>query len=194
MPALEELRLHQGTVWRWNRAIYDPAEGGHLRIEMRALPSGPTVTDMLANAAFLLGLTLALARDAEVWTRQLLFARAHANFYDAARLGLEAELEWPGPDGAPERVNAAELVPRLLPEARRGLVEAGVEVAEADRLLGVFGDRVASGQTGAVWQRRTLAALEGRGCGREEALPELLERYLELQAGGDPVHTWPVEG
>ncbi len=23
-----ELRLHQGTIWRWNRAIYDPASGG----------------------------------------------------------------------------------------------------------------------------------------------------------------------
>jgi hypothetical protein len=86
----------------------------------------------------------------------------------------------------------AELVPRLLPEARRGLVEAGVDAGEADRLLGVLGDRVAAGQTGAVWQRRTLAALEGR-TGREQALSPLLERYLELQAGGDPVHTWPVE-
>jgi hypothetical protein len=60
-PALEELRLHQGTVWRWNRAIYDPACGGHLRIEMRALPAGPTVVDMLANAAFLVGLSRWLA-------------------------------------------------------------------------------------------------------------------------------------
>jgi hypothetical protein len=147
----------------------------------------------VANAAFLLGLTLALAPDAEEWTRQLLFARAHANFYDAARLGLEAELEWPGPDGTPERVGAAELVPRLLPEARRGLVEAGVDPGEADRLLAVVGDRVAAGQTGAVWQRRTLAALEGRA-GREQAVGELLERYLDLQATGDPVHTWPVQG
>jgi hypothetical protein len=40
-PRLDELRLHHGTVWRWNRAIYDPAAGGHLRIEMRALPAGP---------------------------------------------------------------------------------------------------------------------------------------------------------
>jgi hypothetical protein len=88
-------------------------------------------------------------------------------------------------------------VARLLPEARRGLVDAGVDAGEADRLLGVIGDRVASGQTGAVWQRRTLAALEGKGeggAGREQALAELLERYLELQAGGDPVHTWPVDG
>src|SRR6266487_36056 len=60
-PPLDELRLHQGTVWRWNRAIYDPASGGHLRIEMRALPAGPTVIDMLANAAFLTGLSLWLA-------------------------------------------------------------------------------------------------------------------------------------
>jgi hypothetical protein len=193
VPRLDELRLHQGTVWRWNRAIYDSGYGGHLRIEMRPLPAGPTVVDMLANAAFLLGLTLALAPGAGDWTRKLLFARAHANFYEAARLGLEAELEWPGPEDAPQRAGAAELVPRLLPEARRGLVEAGVDAGEADRLLGVVGDRVASGQTGAVWQRRTLAALEEKA-DRDDALGELLERYLELQAGGDPVHAWPVEG
>jgi hypothetical protein len=193
VPRLDELRLHQGTVWRWNRAIYDAGYGGHLRIEMRPLPAGPTVVDMLANAAFLLGLTLALAPGAEDWTDRLLFARAHANFYAAARLGLEAELTWLGPDGDPERVGAAELVPRLLPTARRGLVDAGVDAAEADRLLGVIADRVAAGQTGAVWQRRTLAALEAT-CGRDQAVRALLERYLELQAGGDPVHTWPVHG
>jgi gamma-glutamyl:cysteine ligase YbdK (ATP-grasp superfamily) len=160
---------------------------------MRPLPAGPTITDMLANAAFLLGLTLALAPDAGEWTRRLLFARAHANFYDAARLGLEAELAWPAGDGGTKRLGAAELVRRLLPEARRGLVEAGVDAGETDRLLGVLGDRVDAGQTGAVWQRRTLAALEEKA-DRDEALGELLERYLELQATGDPVSTWPVEG
>jgi hypothetical protein len=193
VPRLDELRLHQGTVWRWNRAIYDSGFGGHLRIELRPLPAGPTVVDMLANAAFLLGLILALAPDADEWTRGMLFARAHANFYAAARVGLEAELSWPRePGGPPEPVGAAELVRRLLPAARRGLVEAEVEEREADRLLEVIEGRVAAGQTGAVWQRRTLAALEGR-TGREQALPELLERYLELQAAGDPVHTWPVD-
>ena len=79
-PALEELRLHQGTVWRWNRAVYDPASGGHLRIEMRALPAGPTVIDMLANAAFLIGLSLWLARQDERWTYVLSFERAEHNF------------------------------------------------------------------------------------------------------------------
>jgi gamma-glutamyl:cysteine ligase YbdK (ATP-grasp superfamily) len=194
LPALDELRLHQGTVWRWNRAVYDAADGGHVRVEMRALPAGPTVTDMLANAAFLLGLSLAMAPEAPAWTRSLLFARAHANFYEAARHGLEAELEWPlGPGGRPERLAVAELVPRLLPQAREGLVDAGVDAEEADRLLAVIRERVASGQTGAAWQRRTLVALEPR-LGRERAAFGLLERYLELMAAGRPVHTWPGQG
>src|SRR4029453_16043464 len=76
-PGLGELRLHQGTVWRWNRAIYDPAGGGHLRVEMRALPAGPTVVDMLANAAFLVGLTLALAPDADAFIRRVAFQQVH---------------------------------------------------------------------------------------------------------------------
>src|SRR6266496_1929234 len=72
-PPLEELRVHQGTVWRWNRAVYDPACRGHLRIEMRALPAGPTVIDMLANAAFLVGLSLWLAEQDPSWTYALSF-------------------------------------------------------------------------------------------------------------------------
>src|SRR6266536_1046928 len=137
-PGLDALRLHQGTVWRWNRAIYDPAAGGHLRIEMRALPAGPTVTDMLANAAFLVGLSRWLAEQDDRWTRTLSFERA-----------------------------------------------------EADGLLAVIAGRVATGQTGAAWQRRTLAALEPR-LGRRQALAAMLERYLECAATGQPVHTWPA--
>jgi gamma-glutamyl:cysteine ligase YbdK (ATP-grasp superfamily) len=194
VPALEELRLHQSTVWRWNRAIYDAALGGHLRIEMRALPAGPTMTDMLANAAFLLGLTLAVAggdRDCDPdWTGTLLFARAHANFYEAARHGLDAELEWPGAEGI-RRAAAAELVTDLLPAARRGLDGAGVAAAESGPLLEVIAERAASRRTGSWWQRRTVAALEPE-VGRWRALELMLERYLELQATGRPVHTWPV--
>jgi hypothetical protein len=192
LPALDELRLHQGTVWRWNRAIYDPAAGGHLRIELRALPAGPTVVDMLANAAFALGLTLALAPEAGRWTRRLAFQQAHHNFYRAAQLGLGAELAWPlGPDGQAGALPAGELALRLLPTAAQGLEAAGVAAEEAGRLLEVVEARVAAGQTGAAWQRQALAALEPR-LGRERALTAMLERYLELQWAGDPVHTWPA--
>ena len=193
-PPLSELRLHQGTVWPWNRPIYDPALGGHLRIEMRALPAGPTVTDMLANAAFLIGLSLWLARQDQQWTYELSFERADHNFYRAAQLGLAAELSWPfGHSGQIRTLRAAALVPKLLPAARQGLCQAGVAAAESDRLLDVIAARAASGQTGAVWQRAALAAAE-RTLDRERALPAMLDRYLACAATGQPVHTWPADG
>src|SRR5215218_10549362 len=192
VPALEELRLHQGTVWRWNRAIYDPAGGGHLRIEMRALPAGPTITDMLANAAFLLGLTLALAPGAAEVTRRFAFQQAHHNFYRAAQFGLGAELAWPlGPSGRPRTLPVPEPVRHLLPLARQGLEDAGVFADEAGQLLSVIAARAASGQTGATWQRLAMATLEPE-LGRRRALAAMLERYLELQRTGEPVHTWPL--
>jgi gamma-glutamyl:cysteine ligase YbdK (ATP-grasp superfamily) len=190
-PPLAELRLHQGTVWRWNRAIYDPACGGHLRIELRALPAGPTVTDMLANAAFLVGLSRWLAAQDHHWTYRLSFERAEHGFYRAAQHGLAAELTWPfGQDSRLRTLPAAVLVPELLPAARDGLVAAGVAATEADHLLGVIAARVAAGQTGAAWQRRTLATLEPR-LGRQRALTAMLQRYLDHAATDQPVHTWP---
>jgi len=180
----------RATVWGWNRPVYDPADGGHLRIEMRALPAGPTVTDMLANAAFLVGLTLWLADRDGRWTDALPFERAEHGFYRAARHGLAAELCWPADRGQQVKtVRAAELVAELLPAARQGLAAAGVAAAEADGLLEVIGARAASGQTGAAWQRAALAA---GGPDRPSALAAMLDDYLACAATGQPVHGWPV--
>lgn len=191
-PPLDELRLHQGTVWRWNRAIYDPTLGGHLRIEMRALPAGPTVIDMLANAAFLIGLSLWLAEHDQRWTYALPFERADHGFYRAAQQGLSAQLTWPaGHRDQIRTLAAAKLVGELVPAARQGLVEAGVAAEEADGLLQVISARAACGQTGAAWQRATLAAAERRH-DRERALAIMLVHYLQCADTGLPVHTWPV--
>jgi gamma-glutamyl:cysteine ligase YbdK (ATP-grasp superfamily) len=191
-PPLDELRLHQGTVWRWNRAIYDPTSGGHLRIEMRALPAGPTVIDMLANAAFLIGLSLWLAGQDQQWTYALPFERADHGFYRAAQHGLSARLSWPaGHRDQTRTLAAAKLVAELVPAARHGLLQAGVAAAEADGLLEVISARAASGQTGAVWQRATLAAAKRRH-DPERALAVMLNRYLQCAETGLPVHTWPV--
>jgi gamma-glutamyl:cysteine ligase YbdK (ATP-grasp superfamily) len=191
-PPLDELRLHQGTVWRWNRAIYDPTSGGHLRIEMRALPAGPTMIDMLANAAFLIGLSLWLAAQDQRWTYALPFERADHGFYRAAQHGLSAQLTWPtGHCDQTRTLTGAKLVPELVPAARQGLLHAGVTAAEADGLLDVISARAASGQTGAAWQRATLAAAEQRH-DRERALAIMLNRYLQCAHTGLPVHTWPV--
>jgi hypothetical protein len=197
-PALSELRMHHGTVWHWNRAVYDPA--GHLRIELRALPAGPTTADMLANAAFLIGLTLDLVSDVDVLLPGMPFAYAERNFYRAAQQGLAAELLWPRQSAAPPvPVRAEVLLPELITRARRGLAAAGVDPAEIGQHLDVFAARVASGITGAVWQRRCLAAIEaaqvaaGGALDRQLALAQMVERYLFRAAAGDPVHTWPIE-
>lgn len=190
-PPLDELRLHEGTVWRWNRAIYDPGAGGHVRIEMRALPAGPTVIDMMANSAYLIGLALWLADQDQHWTYALPFERADASFHRAAAAGLAADLNWPAGGDRYRTLSAATLVPELIPAAREGLVKADVAAQEADELLDVISERAKSGQTGAAWQRATLAAAMEHS-DADGAFAYLLSRYLECAAAGRPVHTWPL--
>lgn len=189
IPELAELRLHHGTVWRWNRAIYDSSAGGHLRIELRALPSGPTLTDMLANAAFVVGLALDLARDASDWVHVLPFRSVEHNFYRAAQLGPEASLLFIGPDGETKTEAAGFWAPLLIDRARRGLRDVGIEDAEIDRYLPVFAARAELGRTGARWQRRRLAEL-GYRLGAWETLSRMFDEYRARSAEGAPVHTW----
>ena len=194
IPRLREIRLHQGTVWSWNRPVYDPAEGGHLRIEIRALPSGPTITDMLANTAFILGVAFGLQPGIEALTRRLDFEAAHRNFYRSAQNGLDAELIWP--DGlsrisAPDdRIRAADLVRRLVPIARTGLRARGVDPEESDPLLEIIDERARTGRTGAAWQREALRAI-APGPPTGDALTGMLERYITLSDRDQPVHLWP---
>lgn len=190
LPQLRELRLHHGTVWSWNRPVYDPEHGGNLRIELRALPAGPSYDDMLANAAFLIGAMLALRERMPALSAALPFALAKRNFFRAAQHGLDAELAWPSEHGAPRLVRAGELLLSLLPDAERALLDAGVASDETSRFLEVFRARVRSGQTGAVWQRTMLAGLHARGFTGQRALSALLERYLAGFRSQRPVHAW----
>jgi gamma-glutamyl:cysteine ligase YbdK (ATP-grasp superfamily) len=193
LPQLDELRLHQSTVWSWNRAIYDPKAEGHLRIEFRALPAGPTVVDMVANGALLLGLSLGLAGQMDALLPAMPFYCARANFLRAARQGMDAQLLWPSEVApSPRPVSAPELVLQLLPVARQGLVSAGVDADEADAMLGIIEARVRARRTGAGWQRQVLARLEER-LPRVDALAALLERYRHHAESGAPVHTWPMD-
>ncbi|MBX7084017.1 MAG: glutamate--cysteine ligase [Nannocystaceae bacterium] len=190
IPTLAELRLHHGTVWRWNRAVYDSADGGHLRIELRALPAGPTVVDMIANGAFLAGLVLALAPRAEHMIEGLTFSHARQNFYEAARRGPDATLLWPPEPGArAQPIAAPQLVARLLPVAQRGLEQGGVATDEAARWLDVVAERNRSGITGARWQRAWFDALARSS---DDPAAALVQRYLDAAASGAPVHTWPM--
>lgn len=190
IPRLDELRLHHGTVWTWNRAVYDPSAGGHVRIEFRALPAGPTVVDMIANGAFIMGLTLGLAQNVDELLPAIPFRYARLNFYRAAQKGLDAELYWPSTAPSPGPVSAVRLIERLLPIAREGLLGSGVVASEADRWLGVIERRLAMRITGAKWIRHELEKLEAHQP-REDALAAVLERYMALAEEGAPVHQWP---
>ncbi|MCP2169248.1 glutamate-cysteine ligase family protein [Goodfellowiella coeruleoviolacea] len=189
-PKLSELRLHNGTIWRWNRPVYDLVDGvPHLRVENRVLPAGPTVIDTLANAAFFYGAQRALCeQDRPLWT-QMSFQAAEENLYSGARHGLGAQLYWPGIGWVPPD----ELVlRRLLPMAHEGLRACGVSDRTRERYLGVIEQRCLARRTGAAWQRETVSLLEERGADRRGALLGMLNRYLELMRAGEPVHTWPI--
>lgn len=189
VPELSELRLHNGTVWRWNRPVYDPAAGGHLRIEMRALPAGPTVKDMVANAAFALGLTLAFARELDGFVARTPFADVRDDFYRAARYGLDAPLLWPHAGRHGERRTTFELGAKLVHLAEQGLVDAGVEVSEATRWLAIVQERVARRVTGARWQRRLYDALAARTTDARAA-SAMLARYADWSESETPIHDW----
>ncbi len=177
------VRLHNGSIWRWVRPLigFDAEGRAHVRIEQRVLPSGPTPLDMLSGAAFYYGLVYGLANRPSPPEADLPFETARQNFYRAARLGLEAEFIWL--DG--ERIPAARLVRALLPLAEEGLGALGLAEEETARYLGVLEARLASGQTGAVWQLRRLERLSGD-------LRALMADYLENQRSGAPVHEWAV--
>jgi hypothetical protein len=189
VPRLSELRLHNGTIYRWNRPVYDIMDGRpHLRVENRVLPAGPSLLDLLANAALYFGLVRELAEaDRPIWS-QLTFSQAEENFHVAARDGLGATMYWPRRGELP----ATELVlDWLLPMAYAGLDRFGVDPAIRDRLLGIIEGRCRTGVNGAVWQTSTVERLERTGLDRLAALREMLRRYAELFDGDTPVHTWP---
>jgi gamma-glutamyl:cysteine ligase YbdK (ATP-grasp superfamily) len=188
-PQLAELKLHNGTIYRWNRPIYDVVRGRpHVRVENRVLPSGPTVVDILANAAFYYGLVRTLAdEERPIWS-QMSFSAAEENFHAGARDGIDAMLYWPGVGEAP----ATELVVRkLLPLARDGLARWEVDAADADRLLEIVERRCVRQVNGASWQAAAFHRLyETRD--RADALREMTVRYREHMHANEPVHAWPL--
>ena len=180
---LSHLRLHNGTIWRWNRPLvgFDDDGTPHFRIEHRVMPSGPTLVDMLANAAFYYGLATSLATMCADNVFPADFETARSNFYTACRDGLEAKIVWNG-----ERNNIGALVlESLMPLAREGLAKLRIDDREIDRYLGIVDARVRKGRNGAVWQ---LAYVKEHG----DDMKKMTEAYWHHQRIGEPVHTWSV--
>lgn len=189
LPKLSALRLHNGTIWRWNRPCYGILDGkAHLRIENRVFPSGPSIPDETANAAFFLGLMASLHEEYGPVDRVMDFDHAKANFYAAARNGLHTQFQWIHGRSIP----ATDLIlNHLLPLARAGLQKNNVASEDIDRYLGILEDRVKTQQTGSQWMLKSLADLPDRGA-PEMRLRSLTEVMLHRQLSGQPVSTWSL--
>jgi hypothetical protein len=177
------LRLQNGTIWRWIRPIvgFDPDGTPHVRIEQRVLPAGPSVFDMMANAALYFGAVHMLARKPDDVEGALPFALARQNFYEAARRGLDAEIHWlNGRTKRPVR----DVLNELVPLAAEGLAAQGMDDDLIDHYLGVISSRLASSRNGAEWQ---LAHFDRYG-----DLHKLTAAYVENQRTGRPVHEWAL--
>ena len=192
VPRLQEMRLHNGTIYRWNRPVYDVVrERPHLRVENRVLPAGPTVADILANAAFYYGLVRVLVdEDRPIWS-QMSFATAEENFHAGARDGIDANVYWPGMGEVP----VTELVlRRLLPMAHEGLERWGVARQDRERLLGIIEQRCLHMRNGAAWQAAMFHRLyDDSRLDRQDALRGMTLRYRELMHSNEPVHAWPLD-
>jgi CBS domain-containing protein/gamma-glutamylcysteine synthetase len=187
IPQLKALRLHNGTIYRWNRACFGVSDGkAHLRIENRIMPSGPSTIDEMANAAFWFGMMQEFGERQEDVTRRIEFDQAGANFYTAAREGIGAHFEWL--DG--QHITAQRLVlDHLLPIAESGLQRAGVDEALVRKYLAVIEERVRTARTGAAWQARSWNSLRDRGTKLERS-NALVAATLRRQMAARPVAQW----
>ena len=149
------------------------------------LPAGPTVTDVVANAAFYYGLVRALADEPRpVWTR-LPFEAAAANFDAACRYGIDAAPAAgrgrAAAGGPTERVRRA---PRPGRAAAAGRGRAGRLGRRARRPRPATSassrSGAGAGPNGASWQAAAFHRALGSGLDREAALAATTRRYCEL--------------
>ena len=192
VPELAELRLHHGTTWPWNRAIFDHTEGGHLRIEIRSMPAGPSAVDMCANGLFVIGAALAVLEDIRHLTSILPFHYTEHNFYRAAKYGIGADIIWPHKDQVQLQDTPLLNVARdLLPRAREALKRTAVDEAEIHRLLGIIEGRIQTRMTGARWQRQITESFS-RSQTSDEAFKSMLSLYMGNQKTNTPLHEWTM--
>lgn len=187
-PQLSALQVHNGTVYRWNRPCYGVNNGkAHVRIENRVFPSGPTVTDEVANSAFWLGLMNKMEDYHPDIRNELDFDNARMNFVAASKLGLDTNFHWF--DG--RRVNAVDLITEeLLPIAREGLEKAGIRESDIDTYLEIIEARTKSGQTASHWILENYANLMKENNSKEQVLTDITLAMIKYQKKGEPVHKW----
>lgn len=189
MPSLNALRLHNGTVYRWNRPCYGVHENvAHLRIENRVLPSGPTVVDEVANAAFFFGLMAGMSDREEDVSKLIRFADVKTNFLAAARDGIRAQMNWFDDEHLPVKTLILE---ELLPLARKGLESRGIDADDVSRLMDIIEERVTFRRTGARWALESLENMQDKGTS-DQRLRSIVASMVAQQVDGDSISKWEL--
>ncbi len=190
VPKLRALQVHNSTVYRWNRPCYGISDNGkpHLRIENRVLPSGPTVIDEMANAAFWLGTMVGMADECDDVRKKMSWEDARDNFGKAAKFGIDTNFTWFND----KKISACDLVLKeLLPLARRGLKKHKVNNKDINKYLGIIEARAKNHMNGARWQLRAFTKLI-KETNNDEALTCLTASIVKNQREEKPVHTWAM--
>jgi gamma-glutamyl:cysteine ligase YbdK (ATP-grasp superfamily) len=184
IETFSHLRLHNGTIWRWNRPLvgFDDDGTPHIRVEHRTPAAGPSALDSIANAAFYYGLAQNICAEIMAKGIPLPFAQAKDNFYQAARFGLDAHIIWF--DGTRHRLQQL-LQSELLPRAVAGLTALGVSENDCNDFLAIIRHRIANKQNGCCWQRHYRRE-------HHNELADLTRTYLNHQNSGRPVSEWPL--
>jgi len=180
------LRLHNGTVWRWNRPLVGFDEDGtpHIRVEHRSPAAGPTLVDAVANAAFYYGLAWDIGAEIRDKGLPLSFAQAKDNFYQCARFGLDSKMIWF--DG--HKRHLPELIAgELLARSAKGLHALGICQADSRFYLDIIRQRIAHNQNGSQWQRLFIQQQQQHHHHQFTAMTKL---YLQNQKRGNPVGEW----
>lgn len=187
IPKLKALSLHNGTVYRWNRACYGVGNGKpHLRIENRYIPSGPTIADEIANMMLWVGVMLGRPKRFENIDKLMDFKDAKANFFSAARYGMATQFMWND-----QFVSSHQLIlEEFLPMAYKGLYRMGVSPKDAEYYLGIIEKRVQS-HSGAQWMTKSYRELL-KTHKPFEAIQTLTSKIYSKQEKGYPVSTWNV--
>lgn len=190
IPELRAMNLHNGTIYKWNRACYGIGGGvPHLRIENRYIPSGPTSLDEMAATVLWTGLMMGMPDDCKgAWDRKMPFQDVRSNFLKAARNGLGNEFSWCG-----KKVGASTLLlDTLIPMAAEGLDKSGLESSEYGPYLKVIEERVRTKQTGSAWIIRSLRKVQSEGASVDEALLIVTQSMDAQSSEGAPVHEWTL--
>lgn len=188
VPTLSALRLHNGSIWKWNRPCYGVGNGvPHLRIENRYIPSGPTVIDEMANFAFWVGLMQNMPEEMKGNWDKYDFEDAKENFYKASTTGIQSGMVWDGKIESTKHL----VLNTLVPMAREGLEKTGIDAADIDRYMNVISGRAEVGQNGSRWTVRSFRALK-KVYGRDEAMVKLTAAMHKQRLSKKPVHEWKL--